>query len=274
MFYIISAIIFLLGLIGCLAIIGRKFALLANIDVAEIQAEKNALLKQQIIASQLKRRFGNAGLFFTKVIKPLSRLLRNGFDWIYDSLNAWQRSQANKQAILGQEIEKRIDALLFEAEELVKDDRLDAAEKKYIEIIGLDATNFRAFRDLSDVYYKNQNLNEARQTLEHALRLRRKSAADPHIENAEIPKNDLELAQAHFLLAAIHEGQEDYGRAILQIKKALKIEPNSPRYLDRLIEVSILKKDKIAALDALKKLEMANPENQKLANFRERILSL
>lgn len=274
MFYIIAAAIFVAGLIGALAIVGRKFALLANIDVDEIQAEKNAQLKQQIIASQLKRRFGHAGLFVTKIVKPLSRLLRNGFDWIYDSLNAWQRAQANKQAVLSQEIDKRIDALLFEAEELVKNDRLEAAEKKYIEIIGLDATNFRAFRDLSDVYFRKQSLNEARQTLEHALRLRRKSAADPKGEQAEIPKHDLELAQAHFLLAAIYEAQEDYTRASLQLKKALKIEANSPRYLDRLIEVSILKKDKIAALDALKKLEMANPENQKLANFRERILSL
>lgn len=273
MSYLIAWSLFALGLIGCLIIIGRKSSLLANIEVDQIQSEKNAQLKQQIIAAQLKRRFGSFGILLAKLVKPFSKLLRNGFDWLYDSLNAWQRAQANREAVLGQEIDKRIDALLFEAEELVKNDRLDAAEKKYIEIIGLDAKNFRAFKDLGEVYFKNQNLNEARQTLEHAMRLRRKSADTKAGEN-EVPANDLELAQANFLLANVYEELGDYAKAILQLKKALKIEQNSPRYLDRLIEVSILKKDKIGALDALKRLEVANPENQKLAAFRERILPL
>ncbi len=268
--YLIGWIILIIGIIGALIVLGRKFSVLANIDVDQIQSEKNAQLKQQIIANQLKRRFGHASLFFARLIKPLSRALRNAFDWFYNKLNAWQRAQVNREAVLDQEIGKRIEALIFEAEELVRDGRLDAAEKKYIEIIGLDSKSFRAFKSLGEVYYRNQNLNEARQTLDHAIRLRRKDDA----LDAENAATDLELAHAYYVLAQVHETAGDLTKAVIQLRRALKIEQNSPRYLDRLIEVSILKKDKIGALDALDRLRSANPENQKLDSFKERIAEL
>ena len=274
--YIIGWSIFGIGLIGALIIVGRKFTLLANIDVAEIQTEKNAQLKQQIIASQLRRRFGRAGLFFTRLVKPFSKLLRNTFDWLYDKVNNWQRAQANREAMIGLEISKRIDVLLFEAEEMVRDGRLEGAEKKYIEIIGLDPKNFRAFKDLGEVYLKNQNLNEARQTLEHALRLKKNSeqAVDGEEKTKTKDVKDLELSQAYFLLGTVFEEAGEYAKAIVQLKRALKIEKHNPRYLDRMIEVSILKKDKINAVQALTELETVNPENQKLPNFKERIEAL
>ncbi len=267
--YLIGWGIFAIGLIAAFVIVGRKFSLLANIDVDEIQTEKNNQLKQQIIANQLKRRFSHWGLFFARLIKPVSRFLRNSFDWIYDRLNAWQRSQAHKDALIGEEIGKRIEVLLAEAEALVKDERFDAAEKKYIEIIGLDSHNFTAFRELGEVYLRNQSLNEARQTFEHALELKKKSAP---ADKESAP--DLEAAHTHYLLAQVHEEAGDLNKAMIQLKRALKIEENSPRYLDRLIEVSIMKKDKIAALDAYKKLETVNPENQKLVAFKQRIQEL
>jgi tetratricopeptide (TPR) repeat protein len=120
------------------------------------------------------------------------------------------------------------------------------------------------------VYYRNQNLNEARQTLDHAIRLRRKDDA----LDAENAATDLELAHAYYVLAQVHETAGDLTKAVIQLRRALKIEQNSPRYLDRLIEVSILKKDKIGALDALDRLRSANPENQKLDSFKERIAEL
>lgn len=270
---LIPWILFGIGLVGVLVIISRKFSVLANIDVAEIQSEKNAQLKQQIIANQLRRRFGKIGLLSAKLVKPFSRFLRNSFDWLYDKLNNWQRAQANKEALLGQEISKRVDVLLFEAEELVRDARFDVAEKKYIEIIGLDPKNFRAFKSLGEVYLKNQSLNEAKQTLEHALRLKKLLQEQTGKSKSTLTK-DIEIAQVYFLLAEVFEESSDLAKAIAYLKRALKIEKNSPRYLDRLLEVSILKKDKITALQALADLESANPENQKLPSFKERIEAL
>jgi len=268
--YIIGWSIFALALIIILIIIIRKAGLLANIDVDQVASERARVLKQQIISDRLKRRLSKWGYWIIKIIKPISKLLRNSFDFVYDSLNNWQRAQVNRQAVLNQEIDKRIEILLAEAEELVKLDRLEAAEKKYIEIIGLDAHNFSAFNKLGYVYYKKQNFNEARQTLEYALNLRRKTSSLLKKEGEPSPK-DLELAQVNYLLGLVWEQTGDLNKSILSIKRALKIENNNPRYLDRLIEISIIKKDKISAYDALKRLEVVNPDNQKLEQFKQRI---
>ncbi|MCX6792803.1 MAG: tetratricopeptide repeat protein [Candidatus Falkowbacteria bacterium] len=271
--YIIAWSVFLVAVVVIFVIIARKAGLLANIDVDQVAGERARILKQQIIADRLRRRFGKWGFWTVKLVKPISKLLRNGFDYVYDSLNAWQRSQVNRQAVLNQEIDKRIETLLVEAEELTKSERFDAAEKKYIEIIGLDPRNFTAFNELGYVYYKKQSFNEARQTLEYALSLRRKSSSLAKKEGEPTPK-DLEIAQVNYLLGMVFEEIGDLNRAIISLKRALKIENNNPRYLDRLIEVSIIKKDKISALDTLKRLEMVNPENQKLDQFRQRIAEL
>jgi len=267
--YSIGIAIVILSLSVAGIIVGRKFGLLANIDVDQVASERARVLKQQIIADRLRRRLSKWSFLIIRLVKPVSRLLRNGFDWFYDALNAMQRNQANREATLNQEIDKRIEVLLSEAEELVSNDRLEAAEKKYIEIIGLNPHNFSAFRDLGDVYYRKQSFDEAKQTLEHALQLRRRDTVVE--EGAELNQKDIETAQVHYLLSLVYEETGELAKSITALKRALKIEQNSPRYLDRLIEVSIIKKDKITALDALGKLEAANPENQKLEQFRSRI---
>jgi tetratricopeptide (TPR) repeat protein len=267
--FIIGWLVVVLALIVIIIIVTRKFGLLANIDVTKVASERERVLKQQIIGDRLRRRFGKFSFWTVKLIKPFSRLLRNGFDFIYDRLNAWQRSQKNRNATLNQEINKRIEALLAEAEDFIKLDRLDAAEKKYIEIIGLDSNNFTAFRELGDVYYRQQNFNEAKQTLEYALRLRHKITT---LKNVLQPNfKDLELSQVNYLLALIGEATNDLTKATMHLKKALKIEKNNPRYLDKLIEISIIKKDKISALEAFDHLKKSNPENQKLDQFKQRI---
>lgn len=272
--YSIGWVIVALALLIVIIIVARKFGLLANIDVDQVASEKEKVLKQQIIADRLQRRFSKFGFFIIKLVKPFSKFLRNSFDWVYDALNAWQRKQANRAATLNQEIDKRIEILLTEAEDLVKVDRLEAAEKKYIEIIGLDSHNFTAFKELGDVYYRKQNFNEAKQTLDYALRLRKKTNSLMKVGSAEPTAKDLELAQVNYLLALICEATNDLIKATSYLKRALKIEKNSPRYLDKLIEISIIKKDKIAALEAFDSLKASNPENQKLEQFKERISEL
>jgi len=271
--YIIGWSIFVVAVVIINIIIARKAGLLANIDVDQVASERARVLKQQIISDRLKRRLGKWGFWIVKGVKPVSKLLRNSFDSVYDSLNAWQRNQVNRQAVLNQEIGKRIETLLAEAEELVKADSFDAAEKKYIEIIGLDSNNFTAFNKLGYVYYKKQSFNESRQTLEYALNLRRKSSLSLKKEGEPSPK-DLELSQVNYLLGLVFEETGDFTKSIISLKRALKIENNNPRYLDRLIEVSIIKEDKISALDAFKRLESVNPDNQKLEQFKQRIAEL
>ena len=58
------------------------------------------------------------------------------------------------------------------------------------------------------------------------------------------------------------------------LREALDLEPNNPRYLDLILDLSIMKKDKEEASRYFEKLAAVNPENQKLADWKEKIDSL
>lgn len=162
-----------------------------------------------------------------------------------------------------------------------------AAEKKYIEIIGIDSKNVQAFKNLAQVYFELKNYEEAKQIFEHILKLK-----DDDVEAygglAEIAKEKGDLSQArdeylralnvnnqrsqtYFDLALVYNAMDNGAEACWNIKKALDIEPNNPRYLDTMLDISIINKDKGAALGAYEKLKSANPENQKLAEFKKKI---
>ena len=59
--------------------------------------------------------------------------------------------------------------------------------------------------------------------------------------------------------------------AIVAYRTAAEHEPNNPRVLDLLLEISILSGDKRLAREAFIKLQAANPENQKLGDWEAKI---
>ena len=80
-----------------------------------------------------------------------------------------------------------------------------------------------------------------------------------------------QLAAIYFDLAIVDKAMDNFDGALASINKAYKLERNNPRYLDTKLEISIIKKDKISALEAYENLVKVNPDNQKLADFKEKI---
>jgi len=288
MYNIIPLVLILISLSIIIVIIVRKFSVLANLDVENIPAEKEARFKEQIISSRLKRNFAKWTSKLTKLVKPVGCAVSIFFKWLYDKLNELKDSYNQDKIILrGDDIEQKIERLFSEAEELERQDDLVMAEKKYIEIIGLDSKNIKAFKSLGRLYFERKDYGEARQTFEHVLKL---NEDDEEVYDglAQIAREKGNLAQArddylkalninnqrsqtYFDLALVYQAMGDMGEAISNIKKALQIEPNNPRYLDTMLEVSIMIKDKVLALDAYKKLIEVNPDNQKLTEFKRQI---
>jgi hypothetical protein len=75
MYNIIPLILILLSLGIMAIIIVRKFPALANLDVDNIPAEKEAKFKEQIISNRLKRSFIKWGSKFIRLVKPLGNYL-------------------------------------------------------------------------------------------------------------------------------------------------------------------------------------------------------
>ena len=285
MYNLISLILILLSLSIIIVLVVRKFPMLSSLDVENMPAEKEAKFKERILSGRLKRSFFKWWVKINKLWQPSSQFIANFFQWALNKLNELKTEK--KPAAASQDRQEKINQLFQEAEEAKKQADEVAAEKKLIEIIGLDSKNIRAFKELGRFYFEQGNFEEAKQTFEHILKLKQDDE-DIYDSLAQIAKEkgDLNLAreeylrlleinkqsaQTYFNLALVYQAMGNIKEAIAKLKKALKIEPNNPRYLDTMIEISIINKDKFLALDAFKKLVKVNPENQKIKEFKKQI---
>ena len=269
MYNIIPLVIILVSLSVIITIVVRKFQVLANLDIETIQSEREAKFKEQIISSRLKRNFFKYYSKIGKFIKPIILSIGNLFKWFFEKLVAYKESNTDKDKKESHD-ESDIDKLFSEADDFLKEENFREAEKKYIDIISKESKSIKAFRALGNLYYKEKNYPEAKQTIEHALKLLDKET-DIKEKNGEAQS---QIAGIYSDMAIISKDQENYQEALKSINQALKIEKNNPRYLDTKIEICIINKNKGTALDALENLEKVNPENNKLEDFKKQIKEL
>ncbi len=262
--YNIAPLVLILVCLGVVTIIViRKFSVLANLDIDNIPAEKEARVKEQIISNRLKRNI-------IKWTSKLTNLLRFVFEklnifgkWVYKKLidikDHYKHEELERKP---EKKEETVEELLVDVEELIKNEEKEEVEERLIKIIGLDSKNIKAFKMLANIYFEGGQHEEAKQTYEHILKLMRET------------ENQKGEAGIYFDIALIEKDRDNIGEAIVNFNKALEIEPNNPRYLDTLLETSIINKDKINATVAFEKLSEVNPENQKLKDFKEQIDNL
>ncbi len=280
MYNIIPLILILISLSVIIIIIGKKFSLLANLDVENIQSEKEAKFKERIISNRFERNLIKYYNIIKDLVGPFGQNVQNIFKSFFNKLLEIKEKYREDKRFETIDIKQKINQLFLEAEELKKGGDIEKAERKLIEIIAIDSKNIDAFKNLGRLYLENKNYNEAKQTFEHILKLIetnqevqdyfiKTSKGDYDIDN----DNSIlfKLPSIYFDLALTYQALEDFDVAILNLKKALEIEPNNPKYLDTLLEISIIKKDKGLAVNTLEKLKKANPENQKLMEFEKRI---
>jgi tetratricopeptide (TPR) repeat protein len=284
MYNIIPLLLILISLSVIIVIVSRKFSVLAALDVESIPAEKEAKFKERIISNRLKRSIIKYWSGLTRILMPLGKLISDYFKTKLQKLHQVKNVyQVNERV----DSPETIDQLFSQAEELRKRDDLGSAEKKYIEIIGLDSKNLRAFKELGRVYFEKKEFEEAKQTFEHILKLKEddediyenlakiakekgdlNEARDEYLKSININEQN---AQTYFNLTEVYQAMGKMPEAISTLEKALKIEPANPRYLDTMLEISIIIKDKALASSAYKNLLKANPENNKLEEFKRQI---
>jgi tetratricopeptide (TPR) repeat protein len=261
MYNIIPFILALLSISVVIYIVAKKFSALAALDIDSIQSEKEAKIKERIIGKKLKRNIVRYGLMFFRFFHPLATQISGFSKWMYGRLVLLRENYAKDTVqISSNGGPQLIERLKIDADNLMQNEEYEAAEKKLIEIIGLDSKDVGIFVKLGHLYFERKNYQEAVQTLEHSLKL------------CEVQgREGCDLSNIYYDLAQVFESMENIGEAQAYIKKAVNVEPNNPRYLDMKLRISIMLKDKVNALEAFEKLLDVNPENQKLIDFKKQI---
>lgn len=239
----------------------RRFPALAVLDVDNIPEEKERQIKERIIKSRIKRKFSYLDKFFALV----GKFFINFSKYISNSLDNFKKKQEKKieSNVLSEvgEVEK-LDLLFSQVETLIREEKVEEAEQKLIEMISLDDKNLLAFFELGKLYHSKGKFQEARQTLLYALKL------------AETDNLKTDQAEINYNLSLIASDLNDIDGAILSLLEALDKDAKNPRYLDLMLDLCIIKKDKNLALEYLLRIREVNPENKNILEWEAKIEGL
>jgi len=265
---IISLSLIVVALVVILFILFKKFPALAILDINNIPGEKEAKFKEKIIKQRVERDLARWTDVVGRTWLFASRHLGGFLQALHNRLKKVKINHKKGLRLPWAEKQKRLKGLLLEASDLMKNELFNEAEEKILEIISLDQKNLSAFFQLGNLYENQKKWTEARQTYEHALKLARQ------LEKDQEDLGDVTRQEIYFSLAVLEKELENFSVSLDNLREALDLEPNNPRYLDLILDLSIIKKDKELALDYWQKLAEVNPDNNKLTAWQEKIAAL
>lgn len=292
---IIPFVIIIISLIIIFLIIVKKIPLLSQIDIEELPTEKQAKIKEKIVLERIKRRLvsiknSRIWQFFRFSLLLVKSKFKQGFNHLIVLDKKFREKEKGGFIDVDREsLANEINTNLIEAEELLKMNQLNQAEEKYIKVISLDNKNKEAYRGLAEIYFEKKEFEQAKEIYKHLLKI------DKQDDSIYAMLGRVSLAQGNF-----HQAEKDYLRSLKiqqrsstyvdlglcykeigksleaqeTFKKALEFDPNNPRTLDLLLEISIMLKDKNLAKHYWQRLKEVNPENKKLPTLEETIEKL
>ena len=284
---VIAIIIAIFSFLGIVLILGRKLPQAAIINVESIPAERESKIKQELLLARLERRRKKLNEQFSSVLGPFWKIIRYGFEKLSTWSHELEMAHKAKKVKKTSNPQDSVKIMLLEAERMADNGDFTEAEEKYIEVIKADNKNPQAYKGLGEMYIAKRDYTHAKETLEFLIKLGKADAtiyADlgtvaREQGNMEEAKEDLlksismesKLSPAYVDLALVHQSLGEHELSIDALFKALEVEPSNPRILDLLLQECIIIGNKNLAEETFVKLREANPENQKLKEFRKKI---
>ena len=268
--YIIPAIIIVASVLAILALVFKKLPDLAMIDVETIPKVKEDRVRNRIMQERLVRSVIGLKKNVGTLVKPAVEKMKSGSQNFYQKiLELEKRSAAQATPLKIIDVNQEIKDKLAEAARLFKEGELEKAEELGAEAIGLDSKNPDAYELLVEIYIASREYKKARETARYLLKLlnHQGAAADASVLRRR-------LANCYGELGYIYELEHRYNYAFTNYQKAVELEPNNPRFLDLLLKISIMLKNKKVAIEVFSSLRQADPENAKLSEIKEEIDSL
>lgn len=298
--FIFFLVIVVVGLALVGVVVVRRLPQVANLDIENLPAEKEARKKREIILRRIETEGARMQEVWKKRLAPIRKI------WGFFQLEfrryvgrverLWHHEQRAKKKVRRANIPAagpvagKIDAIIASAEEQLQRGAFERAEELFISAIKLNQKSSMAYRGLADTYSAKGSLNEALETYEFLLRL------DPDDDSVMVKIADLaegegniekaiqfyqqavvandSLSPRFYHLAELLLKVNQPATAKEAILSAVELEPKNPKYLDLLTEVGIQCGDKDLAKRGFEELRLVNSNNQKLPGFQDRINNL
>lgn len=269
--------LFLLG-----RIVWRRLPELRVLDLESIPKERKSDAKAKILENKFKRQSQEAKEKLGAAISPLKERFSGLGQKLKDRAANLEKKYKKNSELEGVR-SKSINELFAEAEKHLDEEEYQLAEKALIEIIARDKKDLRAYELLGEVYRFQKNYDQAAEIIKYLIKLKSLQYRKNHPES-QLKKQKFEEAEEAIMESVDSDSEasrfyDDLGevyvldgkpaKALDSYLKASAIEPNNPKYLDKIIGLAIEVNDQGLAKKTYRRLKEINPENAKLQEFKE-----
>ena len=236
----------------------RHFSQLRVLNIETSAKERNRKMKEELILRRFANRGGKPVVILGNLMKAgATQLRRAGRRAVHKLRDLESQYQTVEKQVKGVKLTRdQLQKMVEAANTLVRQEKYSQAEKKFIEIISLNPRYSEAYEYLGRLYTRRKEYEQALQSLSFAKKI------DP--ENPSIMAS----------LGELYESNGQFQKALEQFEEAVEMRPGNPKYIDGMLEAALSAKNLTAAERALELLKEANPENQKIGSFEERIQAL
>jgi len=269
-FYIGPLIAILTSLVIIIYIVIKKLPNLAAINVESISKEKESKVRNRIMTDRLRRGALKFQRVLSEVSQPVATSLAGSWQKFYDKTLEMEKENLKKaQPLKKIDIKQDIKEKLAKAKGLMADQDFDQVEELCISVVSLDPKNLDVYELLTEIYLEDKDYKKARETCRYLLKLLLRGKFD-----SEGNGKKHRLANCYADLGTVYQLENRNNFALTNFKKAVQLEPSNPRFLDLLLKISIILRDKSLAVEAFNNLKKADPDNKKLPEIEEEIASI
>lgn len=282
LWFIITIVVVVFGLAYLGWVVFRHLPDLKSIDVSSIPQEKTARVKEKIVNEKIKRHKIVAKEKFSQFLTPKKEYFSRQLEKIKNRAVELEAKYHPKFKNAGQQT---VPEIFSAAEEMLANGDYGLAEKKLIEVISRDRKNVAAYEMLGDIYFELKSYDQAAEIYLHLIKLAssRSTAAKnlSAISRRDDPAGEIEflssldvnprLAVYYANLGEAYQLMDKLDWALDCLLKANSVDSNNPKYLDKLIGLSVAMKDKGLARKTLNHLKKINPENAKIEEWQEEV---
>lgn len=281
----ISAVALLIASFGCIGVIVfPKLRILSAINVESLPIERHEQTKDKIMYQRLRRRLYGFASFLEFALRPIGDFFSQFFGSI---AKAYQRlvdsrefakkqwfhaRQEHQEQDGGHNIQERIVKHIERAREFLSNEDYERAETQYIDALSLDAKCLEPYRGLARLYAIQKEWRKSIEVLLFLMKLYRECLKSE--SEKESAQRSCDCADDASLLAEMYYALNDVEQAAKSMRKAIRLQPLNPKYLDQSLEIMIQLGQKVKAEKLLDALRKANPDNQKIAEFDEQLKRL
>jgi tetratricopeptide (TPR) repeat protein len=287
LFNILPVLLMFLSLGVIVLIVGRRLPEIASLKIEDIEAAQISTKKRQFLFTKLEERIRVLMSQSWESTGVARTQIKEGLNNIYSLIaQIERRGRFASSTTQPKAIAEILNAAKVESE----NQKWSEAEQLYLDVLRYDERNQEAYAGLGLVYKALEQYEGAKESLMFAVRLNTQdinswiALAEVQVESVDLQgaiesyKRAIELApeiiEYKVALGDLLMSQGESETALEVFLSVVDREPANPRALDRLLEAAIICKKKRIAQSALRNLKKNNPENNKIADFEERIQNI